>query len=94
VKPFHTESNLTTNGAISAGPDCSTVTLHLKGRIMELEETAVARQLLYRHMSMAMDTHTTMEALLEAVFSMQSVPRLYTFHSTWFSWAFLPIGVF
>jgi hypothetical protein len=41
------------------------------------EETAFARQQHAKHMSMAMDMHAAIEELLEAVFSMQSMLRLY-----------------
>jgi ribosome-interacting GTPase 1 len=40
------------------------------------EETTTARQQHAKHVSMAMDMHAT-EELLEAVFSMQSVSRVY-----------------
>jgi hypothetical protein len=38
---------------------------------------AIARQWLSTHAHMATDMHATMEELLDTVFSMQSVPRLY-----------------
>jgi hypothetical protein len=41
------------------------------------EETAIARQRHGKHVSVAVDMHATVEELLEAVFSMWSVPRLY-----------------
>jgi hypothetical protein len=53
------------------------VTSHLNGGIVETEETAVARQRRDRHLSAATDTHTTLEKLLEAMFSVWYVPRLY-----------------
>jgi hypothetical protein len=37
---------------------------------------AIARQQLSKHITVAMNMHSTIEELLEAVFSMQSVPRL------------------
>jgi hypothetical protein len=50
----------------------------LKDRIVKPAETAVARQWLSRrHVMAATDTHVTIEELLEAVFSVRSVPRLY-----------------
>jgi hypothetical protein len=49
----------------------------LKGAIIEPEETTVARQPLYKQLSAAMDKHATIEELLEAVFSVWSVLRLY-----------------
>jgi hypothetical protein len=45
------------------------VTRHLKGEIVEPDDTAVARQRLDKHVSAATDTHTTIEALLEAMLS-------------------------
>jgi hypothetical protein len=47
---------------------------HLKGGIVEPEETDVARQRLDKHVSAATDTHPTIEELLETVFSMRPVP--------------------
>jgi hypothetical protein len=44
---------------------------------MEPKETAIARQRLGKHALAAMDTHATMDELLEAVFIMRSMPRLY-----------------
>jgi hypothetical protein len=41
------------------------------------EEMAVARQRLGKHVSAAVDTHATIE-VLETVFSMRSVPKLYS----------------
>lgn len=43
---------------------------------MEPEETAAARKRLEKHVSTATNMHATVEELLEAVFSMWSVPRL------------------
>jgi hypothetical protein len=45
---------------------------------VEAEWTAVTRQWLNKHMSTAMDMHATIEELLEAVFSMWSMLRLYS----------------
>jgi hypothetical protein len=45
---------------------------------VEPEETAVARQRLDKYMSETTDTHATIEALLEAVVPMRSVPKLYS----------------
>jgi hypothetical protein len=39
--------------------------------IIELEETAVARQRLSKHVSAATNTHATIEEMLEAVISMR-----------------------
>jgi hypothetical protein len=50
----------------------------LNARIVEPEETAVAREQLYKHIvPTAMKEHVTMEELFEAVFSVQSVWSLY-----------------
>jgi hypothetical protein len=54
------------------------VTWHLKGGIVEPEQMAAVRLCLSKHMSAAMDMPATIEELLEAVFSMQSMPRLYS----------------
>jgi hypothetical protein len=43
------------------------VTWCLKGKIVEPEETAVAREMLGKHISAAMNTHVTTEELWEAV---------------------------
>jgi hypothetical protein len=45
---------------------------------MEPEETAVARQQFDKHVSAVMDMHATVEELLETMFSMQSMLRLYS----------------
>jgi hypothetical protein len=42
-----------------------------------LEDTAVASQWHCKHISVEMNQHTTIEELLEVMFSMQSAPRLY-----------------
>jgi hypothetical protein len=47
---------------------------------MEAKETAIARQWLSKHVPAATDIYATTEKLLEAVFSMQCVPRLYNEH--------------
>jgi hypothetical protein len=52
------------------------MTWQLKAGIVE-EEAAIARQRHGKHISTAMNKHETIEELLEAVFSMQSAPRLY-----------------
>jgi hypothetical protein len=49
----------------------------LKVRILEPEETIVARQRLIEHGPMAMDTYATTEELLEVVFYMWPMLRLY-----------------
>jgi hypothetical protein len=50
----------------------------LKGRILELAETVTPRERICKHIvPAAMKEHETMEKLLEAVFSVRSVPRLY-----------------
>jgi hypothetical protein len=55
-----------------------TVACLLKARTVKPAETAVARQWLSSHNVMATtDMHTTMEELLEAVFAVRSVPKLY-----------------
>jgi hypothetical protein len=60
------------------------VTCLLKAGIVEPEEMAVARQWLCKHVSMATNsrdattyTHATLEEMLEAVFSVGSMQRLY-----------------
>jgi hypothetical protein len=55
----------------------------LKARIVESEETAVARKLHGKHISSVTNTHATIEELLEAVFSLRSVPRLYKESAWW-----------
>jgi hypothetical protein len=50
----------------------------MKGGIVEPEEMAVVRQWMDKHMSMALATHATIQELSEAVFSMQSEPRLHS----------------
>jgi hypothetical protein len=45
---------------------------------VEPEEMAVARQWLDKHVSAATDMHATIEELLETMFSMQSILRLYS----------------
>jgi hypothetical protein len=52
------------------------VTYWLKARSAEQKETTVARERLGKHVPVATDTQATIEELLEAVFSMWSVPRL------------------
>jgi hypothetical protein len=54
------------------------VTLRLKARILEIEEAAVARQRRLKQVSSATNKHATTEELLEAVFSIPSLPRLYS----------------
>jgi hypothetical protein len=56
----------------------SIVTWRLKARIVEREETAIASQRLGEHAPAATDAHATMEELVDAVFSMRSVPRQYS----------------
>jgi hypothetical protein len=53
------------------------MTRGLKARTVEAEETADVRERLGTHASAVTDKHATRE-LLEAVFSMLSVPMLYT----------------
>jgi hypothetical protein len=52
------------------------VTRHLKGRIVEPEEMVIARQCYGKHVPVATDTHTAIQELQGAVFSMHFVPRL------------------
>jgi hypothetical protein len=47
----------------------------MKARTVEPEEMIIARQWFGKHVPVAMNIHTT--ELLEVVFSMQSMPRLY-----------------
>jgi hypothetical protein len=50
----------------------------LKAITVKPAETAIAREWLCKHIvPMAKKEHATMEELLEVVFSVQSVPRLY-----------------
>jgi hypothetical protein len=53
------------------------VTWSLKVRIAELEEMYITRQRLDKHVPVAMATHATMEELLETMFSMGSILKLY-----------------
>jgi hypothetical protein len=46
--------------------------------MLESEETDVSRQQLDKNVPAATDTHATIEELLEAVFPMWSVTRLYS----------------
>jgi hypothetical protein len=48
-----------------------------KGRIAETEEAAIAMHQLSKHAPTTTDTHATVEGLLEVVFSMQSMLRIY-----------------
>jgi hypothetical protein len=48
-----------------------------KTGIVEPEETAVARQRLAKHLPASTNTHTTVEELLDAVFSVMSVSYKY-----------------
>jgi hypothetical protein len=48
-----------------------------KRRIEEPEEVTVARQQRSKHAPTATDMHATIEELLEGVFSVQSILRLY-----------------
>jgi ribosome-interacting GTPase 1 len=45
---------------------------------VEPEELAVARQQLNKHVSVAMDMQATIKELLETMFSMQSMLRIYS----------------
>jgi hypothetical protein len=47
---------------------------HMKGGIVESEETEVTKQRIDKHLSAATDSHKTIEELLEIMF----VPRLQT----------------
>jgi hypothetical protein len=53
------------------------VTCPLKARIVGPEETAVAREWLGDHAFAVRHTHATIEGLLEAMFSILSVPWIY-----------------
>jgi hypothetical protein len=50
----------------------------MKGGAVETEETAVAKQRINKHVSAPTDTHTTTDELLEAVFYVRAVLRLYS----------------
>jgi hypothetical protein len=54
------------------------VTWHPKVGIMEPEEMVFARQQLNKLMSTVTDTHAAIEELLEIMFSVWSLPRLYS----------------
>jgi hypothetical protein len=54
------------------------VTRRLKPGIVEQEEEAIARQWRCKHVSAATNQHATVEELLEALFSVRSVPTLYS----------------
>jgi hypothetical protein len=47
-------------------------------RIVEWIKTVIARELVGKHMSAAMNRLATVEELLEAMFSVHSVPWLYS----------------
>jgi hypothetical protein len=49
----------------------------MKARIPDAEKTFIVRQRLGKHVSAVTNNHAITEELLEAVFSMQSLPRLY-----------------
>jgi ribosome-interacting GTPase 1 len=49
----------------------------VKARIVEREKTAVARQRSHKYISASTHKHATIEELLDAVFSLRSVTRLY-----------------
>jgi hypothetical protein len=53
-------------------PRCVFPPQHLKAGIVELEETAFARQRLCKHVPTSMNAHATVE-VLDAVFSIRSV---------------------
>jgi hypothetical protein len=53
------------------------VAIRLKTGIVEQIDAAIAMQRCGKHISAAVNEYATVEELLEAVFSMQSVPRLY-----------------
>jgi hypothetical protein len=53
------------------------VTLRLKAGIVEPEETSIARKQFRKHVPAATNTQATIEELVEMVFSVGSVPRLY-----------------
>jgi hypothetical protein len=54
------------------------VTPWLKVGIVEKEEAAIARQRSVKQVSAATNQHLPIEEVLEAVFCMQSTPRLYS----------------
>jgi hypothetical protein len=54
-----------------------TVRWRLKAGIVERIDAAISRQWNDEHVSAAKNQHATIAELLEAVFSMQSLPRLY-----------------
>jgi hypothetical protein len=56
---------------------CITCCDNLKFGIVEPEEMAFARLQLDKHMSAVTDMHATIEELLEIMFSMWSMARLY-----------------
>jgi hypothetical protein len=54
------------------------VTKHLKARTVEVEKVAVAKYRGGKHISTATDGDEKIEEPLEVVFSLWSMPRLYT----------------
>jgi hypothetical protein len=63
---------------ICVGPQfVHNVTWRLKAGIVAQKEAAIAKQRDGRHLSSAKNKHLTIEELLEAVFLMRSVSRLY-----------------
>jgi hypothetical protein len=53
------------------------VTRHLKGGIVEIEEMVIGSHQLNKHVSAETDMHATIEELLEEMFSVWSILRLY-----------------
>jgi hypothetical protein len=56
----------------------SIVTWRLKAGVVEQEETAVCRQRRGKHVSRATNQHTTIKEMLDAMFSMRPLSRLYS----------------
>jgi hypothetical protein len=74
----HHKSHLTRPGIEPGPPRWEYILIYLKGGIVEPEETAVPRQRFHKHESAATRTHETIEEFCEMIFSMRSVPRLYS----------------
>jgi hypothetical protein len=69
---------INSGGELHVSSDNSIVTWWLKALIVEQEEAPIFRQWHSKHISAATIEHATIEELLEVVFSVQSMPRLYS----------------
>jgi hypothetical protein len=57
----------------------------MKARLADSEKISIARQWHSKHISVVMDNHSITGDLLEVVFSMRSMPRLYKENQSDFS---------